>query len=123
MIHVPSLKTPTTVSISTGTTGLSSAIKLGGHTLCSVGMSTAWTNAVVSFQASTGSTATYRNVFTSTGGELTLTTTADRVVPVNPDNFRGFQFIKLRSGESTAAVAQGAARTLTLHLDALSAIK
>ena len=110
----------TSTSISTGATGLSGVIALRGRTLSGIGMSTAWTGAVLSFQAATSTGGTFRNIYTTTGGEVTMTTTASRHLRLNPSDFAGIDFLKIRSGKSTAAVAQGKARTLQLFCDVFS---
>lgn len=103
-----------TVSISTGATGLSSAISLEGYIPHAIQLSTAWTNAAITLQGSQDET-NYFNVYTSTGGEVSFTCTANRyLVITDPERFIGLKALKLRSGTSGAAVAQAAARTLKL---------
>jgi hypothetical protein len=120
---ISSLKGIDSTLISTGATGLTPVIDLTGRTLTAIGMSTAWTAGVMTFQASTGSTATFRNVYGSTGNELTLTTTANRHVAVDSNLFRSIRFLKIRSGTGATPVVQATARTLSVFSDALSAIK
>jgi len=118
MIKAPTMKDYLSVAISTAANGKSAAVDLGGHTLCSVSMSTAgWTNATLTFEGSVDGTK-FGPVYGSTGNQITLTTTASRHVAVNPDNFRGLRHLKLVS-----SVAQSTDRTLLLGLDTLSAIK
>jgi len=102
------------VSISTGATGLSSEIDLTGHVLVGVLMSTAWTDAGITFAAATAETGTYQSVYGSTGDETTLTVDASRFVSLTPLTSVGYRWLKVRSGTVGTPVAQAAARTLTL---------
>ena len=108
-----------TVDISTAADGLSDVVSLKGHMLAAVQASTAWTAANLTFLGCLDSTA-YHDVYTSTGGELTLTaTTSGRMITLSADEqdrLRVFDKLKIRSGTTTLAVAQGAVRTLTLGL-------
>lgn len=79
-----------------------------------VQMSTGWTGTKISFQVSQDET-NYFNMFSSTGGEITLTVAASRYVCfVDPERFLGIKSVKLRAGTSTGTSTQAAARTLKL---------
>jgi len=104
-----------TATIANGAS-LSGAIDLGGQLLCSIALPSGWTTASITFQASHDN-ATYRNVYSTDGTELTVTTpAADRHIVLDPANFAGVQFVKIRSGTSGASVNQGGSRDLILGL-------
>lgn len=111
-----------TVQISTlaASSGLSDTIDLQGMTLAGVLVSTAWTDAVLTVQGSLDNT-NFFDVYTSTGGELTIGTSGssaivNRYIAVVPDQFYGIPFLRLRSGTGSSATTQGATRSLTLSL-------
>lgn len=108
-------KTFVTATISTEADGLSDAIDLGGGRLSSISMSTAWTAASMTFKGSAGSTSEMRSLYSSTGGEITYTVDASRIIPVE-ENFSGLRYLQLCSYTSTGAVVQAAARPIQLGL-------
>jgi hypothetical protein len=57
---------------------------------------------------------TYNNVYDTAGSEKTVTADASRHIIIDPQDFAGTQYLKVRSGTSGLPVAQGAARTITL---------
>lgn len=94
---------------------LSAAAATGGAALVGILFPAAWTAAAVSFQVSFDGT-TFYDLFNQTG-EVAIPAAqvaVSRVVMVNPLDFLGAPYLKLRSGLTAAAVNQGAARTLTL---------
>jgi len=104
-----------TATIATGA-ALSGAIDLGGQLLCSIALPSGWTTASLTFQASHDNV-TYRNVYSTDGTELTVTSaTADRHVVLDPANFAGVQFVKIRSGTSGTPVNQTGGDDLILGL-------
>lgn len=77
-----------------------------------------WTAAAVSFQVSMDGL-TFHDLFDKGGNEVTIPSFTlgagiGRAVLVDPVFFLGARFIKIRSGVSAAAVAQGAERSLVL---------
>lgn len=104
------------VSVSTSSDGLSSLISIKDGSLTSIQMSTAWTDAAVTFKGSINGSTTLSDIYTSTGGELSYTSSAQRLVMVDPNLFAGVEYLQLRSGTSSAPVAQAAARTLYLGI-------
>jgi hypothetical protein len=112
---VSSERTFSSIEISTGATGLSAAHAIGGCALSSIVMSTTWTAASLTLQASLDGT-NYFDVYDEFGNEVTITTTGNRVVQLDPAKFAAFTHVKLRSGTGSAAVAQAATRTLKLGL-------
>lgn len=113
----PSNKSYAAVDISTAATGLSDEVNLGGYTLSSIQMATAWTGAVLGFQGTADGSTNYQNLYGSTGNLYYHTVDASRLVILDPAIFRGISKLRLIS-ETTAgvAVAQTAARTLKLGL-------
>jgi len=111
----PAFVSAASVALSTAANGLSDVADLAGGALCAIEMSTAWTDAVITFKAGRTSGELF-DLYGSTGDEVTITTTASRMVTVDPVLFAGLRFWQLRSGTGAAAVAQAAARTLKLHV-------
>lgn len=117
------------LALSTAADGLSDVADLGGLRLAGVEMSTAWTAADLAFLGSGQSSAALKEVWrvadSTAPAALIVATTASRVVGFNSDAFRGVRFLQLASVStgSTAAVAQAAARTMTLLLAPFAPIK
>lgn len=117
-------KTYATVTVTTAADGLSDVIDLGGLGVRSIEMSTAWTNASLTFMGAVKSTDTMSSVRVTTGGtELTYTTTGGYVLNVDPDNFSGLRYLQARSGTTATPVAQAAARTLYFGLSGIDEVK
>lgn len=112
---IPGLRDIATLEISTGATGLSAAMNLGGRTLAAIEMSTAWTEAPITFQGSIDGSNFY-DLYDDDGTEVTVTTTASRLVRLDPVPMIGLSHLKFRSGDASTAVAQAATRTLKLSL-------
>jgi|SRR6185369_11103947 len=91
---------------------LSAAIDIDCDGLCALIMPSAWTVANLTFQASESLAGVYNNVYDSSGTELQITAAASRHITLNPLNFAGMRFIKVRSGTSGAAVNQAADRII-----------
>lgn len=107
------------VTVSTSTDGLSGAADLMVHRLAAVEMSTAWTDANITFAVASSSGGTYNPLYDDLGNEVTVTgSTANRVVAF--DSIAGslamVRWVKLRSGTNGTPVTQAAARTLNLIL-------
>jgi hypothetical protein len=119
----PSNRRQLSVTVSTEADGLSGVIDCGGATMSSIVMSTAWTAATLTFTSALTADSTFFDVYGSTGDEITYTTTANRVITFDPAFWIGTRFLKIRSGATGAAVAQAAARTLTVHMQTIGAIK
>jgi hypothetical protein len=84
------------------------------HSLVAILMPAAWTAADLTFQASNDNTTFYEMVNTA-GNNVTVTgPAADEWIAIDPADFVGVEYLKVRSGTVGAAVAQGAARVLTL---------
>lgn len=92
---------------------LSGAVDLNGCALFGVIMPAAWTAANLSVQTSLDN-ATFNNVYDSFGNEYLITAAASRRIIVPVGDLPCVKWIKIRSGTSGSAVAQGGARTITL---------
>ena len=86
--------------------------------LCGIQMPAAWTTADITFQASYDGT-TYYDLYDQDGNEITISAAASRFIILNPDNFWGFHWLKVRSGTMGTPVNQAAARTVVLLTRAL----
>lgn len=78
-------------------------------------MPSSWTAADLTFQVSTDNGTTYQNVYEEDGSEYVVTADASRFIAIT--GLPRVDAIKVRSGTSGTAVAQGAARTLTLFVE------
>jgi hypothetical protein len=111
-----------TVTIANGASLSGAATLTGGVTsLVGIQMPAGWTAAAITFQASADGT-TYGDVYTAAGTEVTIPSVAvaaSRYIALDPSDFAGMAFLKLRSGTSAAAVAQGADRIITLIVRSL----
>lgn len=94
---------------------LSGAVHLGSGVLTGIVMPAAWTAAGLTFQVSADGT-TYNNLYDEFGGEVAVTVDASRFVRLNPSEWLGVQYVKIRSGTAALAVNQAAARTLLLEI-------
>jgi len=111
-----------TVTVTTSTDGLSEAIDLKGNTLVGLYTPSAWTSADISFMGSHDDT-TYYSVYGPSGTETTITgisTSAGYYFPLDPADFAGLNFLKVRSGLSTGETAQGASRSVVLALRSIA---
>jgi hypothetical protein len=92
---------------------LSNAIDLKENGLCGLYMPAAWDAADLTLVGATSLSGTYQNVNDKDGTEMLIKAAASRFILLNPADFAGLRFLKLRSGTSGAAVAQTAARTIS----------
>jgi cobalamin biosynthesis protein CbiG len=93
---------------------LSAAVDLAGLVPVRIDMPAAWTTAVITVQVSTDNSS-FRNLFTATGTEYSVTTAASRAVLIAPvDGVAWQRYVKIRSGTAGAAVTQTAERKVTL---------
>lgn len=88
----------------------SAAIPTGGKRLCGIIFPAAFTGTAITFEASSVIDGTYVPVYNS-GGALSYTVGTSRYVAVDPKDFEGIAFLKVKSGS-----AEGALRTLLLAL-------
>lgn len=114
--RIPALRGTYSASVSTSTDGLSGVVDLGGHHLTAIQMSTAWTDASLTFRGSVTSTDAMRDVYGSTGSELSYSTSANRILTFPHDELAGVRFLQIRSGSAATPVAQAAERTIVLGM-------
>lgn len=100
---------------------LSGSIDLTGFILAGLYVPSAWTAAAITFQASPDNddddTVAFQDVYNASGTEFTIASAnvvASRYISIDPRDFAGVRFLKIRSGVSGAAVNQAAARTFVL---------
>ena len=105
-------KTTGTASIASGAS-LSAVVPLGGTVLTAIVMPAVWTTANLTFQASADNSA-FNDVYTDAGVEYSVTAAGARYIVIDPADFAGIDYLKIRSGTTGTAVNQTAARTLTL---------
>lgn len=110
----------TSATIANGAS-LSGSVDLTGVLLVGIYMPSAWTAADITFQASPDydddDTVTFQSIYNGDGDEYTIASAAaqaSRFIAIDPRDFAGVRFLKIRSGTAAAAVNQGAARTLRL---------
>ena len=99
------------------TTSLSDAADLGDETLCGVIVPSTWSTAAISFLAATTLTGTYYPLYSASGAEVvtgSITGGTAVWVALDPADFAGVRYLKVRSGTSAAAVNQSGGDTLTL---------
>jgi hypothetical protein len=96
-------------------TSLSVAVQVMGGLLAVIEMPAAWDAANLTFQSS-GDGVNYFNVYDELGTEVTVTAAASRRIRLDPTQWAGVQYLKLRSGTAGAAVNQTAARTLYIEV-------
>ncbi len=106
--YSPSIATVDAVISSSGTT--SSAVDLGGTSLCGIHMPSAFTGSSITFKAAASATDSYRTV-TKNGISLSATVAADQYIVLDPTDFAGIRFLQVVSGAS-----ESASRTLTLSV-------
>lgn len=109
-------KDTASVTIANGTS-LSGAVNLGSKILSAIIIPSGWTAAALSFQASDDQGQTWKDVYDQGGNEINVAqayVVINRRISIDPGDFGGIDFIKVRSGLSAAAVNQGADRVLTL---------
>lgn len=105
-----------TVTIDTGATGLSSAVDVSFMTPVAIIGSTDWDTGNLTFQCSYDNV-TFGNMYNASGGEYTVTvptTDGGDWITLDPADFAGINYIKLRSGTSGTPVQQTNASTLYL---------
>lgn len=103
-----------TVTIA-GSASLSGAVDLGPFTLCGLLLASTWDTNVISFAASTTLGGTYVPILSASGAEVaTGSIAASKWIALDPADFAGIRFLKIRSGTSSAAVNQGDDTIVTL---------
>lgn len=116
VVSVPERVFTKTVTIA-DSASLSGAIDLGDYTLCGIIVPSGWSTATISFAASDSLAGTYYPVYSSSGAEVvtgSITGGTAVWVALDPADFAGIRYLKVRSGTSAAATNQSGGDTLTL---------
>ena len=119
--NITNRTTTKTATISSGTS-LSTEVDLEGYQLAAIEMPSAWDAAGLTFQGSSTSNGTYKDIkangleVTEPGSNLTATAGVINSIDVNAMALAPIRYLKIRSGTSASAVNQTANRTLTLIL-------
>lgn len=87
----------------------SAEVDLGGYDLCGITMPAAFTGTAISFKVATASGGTF-NVVHDGGSLLSETASASKYIVLDPNQFKGVQYLKVVSNGTEVAE-----RTLTLH--------
>jgi hypothetical protein len=99
---------------------LSGEIDLQHFLPCGIIMPSAWTAASLTFAGApengAGGAGTFVPITNDAGTEYTVTVAASKAVMIDPVKLAGVRYLKIRSGTSSAAVTQGADRTLNVIL-------
>jgi hypothetical protein len=96
-------------------TSLSAAVPVGGDLPINIQMPAAWDTANLTFQSSQDGL-TYQNLYDANGVEVTVQAEAGRNIQLNPADFAGLYWLKIRSGTSSAPVNQTAERLVYLQV-------
>ena len=98
-------------------TSLSGAVNLANFRIVGIQMPSTWTAANLTFQAAVTVDGTYQDVYDSGGTEVSVTAAASRFISMlETQRLRGMRAIKVRSGTTSVAVNQAAARDIILIL-------
>lgn len=89
----------------------SAALDMGGFTLCGILLPAAFTGTALTFEVSDSLSGTFVALKSTTSGTaLSYTVAQGTYAAIDPKDFQGVNFLKLKSG-----TAEGAARALTLY--------
>jgi len=89
----------------------SSAIDCGGFSLVGIKLPAAFTGTALTFEVCDTIDGTYQPLYDSSNTLISYTVAQGRTYAIDPKNFQGVQFLKVKSG-----TAEGAARTVVLSL-------
>jgi len=110
---MPFVELRETVTASIASSGnLSAAVDLSGLVAVGIQMPAAWDTANLTFQGSPDGV-TYTNVYKD-GAEYVVVAAISQWLILEPADFAGIRYLKVRSGTSGTPVTQTAARTLKL---------
>lgn len=105
-------RAPSSATIANGE-NLSGAVDLGDKTMTGIIMPAAWTAAVLTFAVSADGV-TYNPLYDEYGTEVAETVAAGRAIRLDPAQWAGWRYLKIRSGTAAAPVAQGAERIVQI---------
>lgn len=89
----------------------SSAIDLKGFVLAGIKLPAVFTGTALTFEVSDAIDGTFQPLYDASNALVSMTVAQGRWYAVDPANFQGVQFLKIKSGS-----AEGGARTLTVSL-------
>lgn len=89
----------------------SASIPCGGFVLCGILLPAAFTGTALTFEASVDNISFFPVKSTTGGTTLTYTVAQGNYYAIDPKDFQGINFLKIKSGS-----AEGAARTLVVSL-------
>lgn len=95
---------------------VSDAVNLGGLRLFGIVMPSAWTTANLTFQMSPDGGTTWADLYDNDGNEIVAAANTSSCIILTPEKMAALQHLRVRSGLSSAPVAQGAVRSLQLIL-------
>ena len=99
---------------SSGATGLSDAMRTENGMIAAIEIPATWVTAAVSFAGAATFGGTYKPIFDSDGTEISITVTAGAIIPLTTNPLAAIPFLKLRSGLSSAPVAQATTRAINV---------
>lgn len=114
----PDFSTTQNVTIGAGASLSGASTKISGYRLVGLATDAAWDAAKMTFQVSHDGT-TFYNLITDTAEYEIAAHTSAAAVAINPAHFIGWDYVKVRSGTSTAATNQVDATVVTLLMMAL----
>lgn len=88
----------------------SGAISTAGLSLCGILMPATFTGTALTFEACATASGTFLPVYNAAGA-LSYTVAASRFIAIDPKDFQGIQFLKIKSGSS-----EGGVRTLVCSM-------
>lgn len=110
------LTTTVTIANAASLSDAANFTALPGASLCGIIVPSGWTTAVMSFAASVDNS-TFYPLYNAAGAEVatgSITGGTAVWVALDPADFAGVPYVKVRSGTSSAAVNQSGGDTLTL---------
>jgi len=96
---------------------LSDGVELGPYVLCAISLPAAFTNTTITFQARTHSTV-WKDVHNA-DGELSFDVTVSTFLIVDPADFAGCRYLRVRAGASAGQTPEEAERELVLVVRAV----
>lgn len=92
---------------------ITGVIDLAGYALCGIQMPAAWTAADLTFQVSHDGQ-TFADLYDHDDNEVAVKVDAARFIQLNPQDWLGVRFLKIRSGSAQTPTTQDAERIIVL---------
>jgi hypothetical protein len=93
---------------------LSAVVDLAGLTLAGIEMPATWTAASLTFQVAASAALAAANLYDELGSEYTATAAQGHFIAINPADFAGIKWLRVRSGSSASPVNQAGERSIIL---------